>query len=69
MGSQSTRPGSAMQAARIAAGLTIPEVATALTRCTATISRYEAGVHQPPQAVFLAMARLYKCDPSDLVDY
>lgn len=68
MGSQDTHPGSAMQAARLAAGLTIPEVATALTRCTATVTRYESGQHTPPQAVFLAMARLYGCSPADLVD-
>lgn len=57
-----------MQRARLAAGLTVPEVATALTRCTATVLRYEAGKHTPPQAVMLAMARLYGCPVTELVD-
>jgi transcriptional regulator with XRE-family HTH domain len=56
-----------MERVRVAAGLSVPEVATALTRCTATVLRYEAGKHTPPQAVLLAMARLYGCDPAALV--
>jgi DNA-binding transcriptional regulator YiaG len=68
MGTQDTHPGSALQAARIAAGLTIPEVAAHFHRCTATVMRWERGQTTPPRDVFVALANLYRCQPADLVD-
>ena len=55
-----------MRAARIAAGMSETEAAAAITRCTATLDRYERGRHAPPAAVLAKLAQLYDVTPADL---
>lgn len=66
MGRPRSNPDSPMRAARIAAGLSEAEAAAAITRCAATIARYETGKHTPPQAVLIELARLYNVAPAQL---
>ena len=68
MGSQDTHQGSALQRARLAAGLTTTEVAAKLTRCPQTVTRYERAQTTPPRDVFLALARMYGVEPAALVE-
>lgn len=67
MGSQDTHPGSVMQRARIAAGLTIPDVAAKVCRCTTTVTRWERGITTPPRDVFVALANIYGVPAAELV--
>ena len=57
---------SALERARINAGLSLTEVADNLSRCTATIRRYETGQTKPPTHCLLAMAKLYDCTVDEL---
>lgn len=68
MGSQDHPAASPMERARIRAGYTIPEVAAKLTRCTATVRRWELGQRMPSQDVMLALAGLYGVPAAELVD-
>lgn len=61
-------PASAMERRRIEAGVTVAEAAIRTGRCTTTIARYEAGRTTPPQHVLLALASLYGCSVTELVE-
>jgi transcriptional regulator with XRE-family HTH domain len=56
-----------METARLAAGYTVPEVAAAMHRNPATITRWENGQHSPSRDCLIALARLYGTDVSALV--
>lgn len=68
MGSQDTHAGSGLQRARIAARMTLAQVAAAVTRDSATVRRWEAGRTMPRQSTMLALAALYGCPVEELVD-
>lgn len=59
--------GSGLERARLAAGLSLPEVATALTRHPASVRAWERGTTTPPQAAMVALANLYAVPVSALV--
>lgn len=67
MGSQDSPGASAMERARIAAGLTQVDVAARVHRTPQTVNRWERGSHTPPLAVFLFLANLYGVGPAELV--
>jgi transcriptional regulator with XRE-family HTH domain len=59
---------SSLERARLAAGLTLADVAAAVTRDVQSVRRWESGRTQPPQAVLLRLARLYAVPVAELVD-
>lgn len=61
-------PPGRMEAARLAAGLTIPEVASRLCRSAITVRRWETGVTTPTQLVLIELSRLYAVTPAELID-
>lgn len=68
MGSQDHPGASSMERARMAAGFTVADVASRLTRCTATVRRYELGHHTPSRDVLLRLADMYGVTPAELVE-
>ncbi|MBD8869295.1 helix-turn-helix domain-containing protein [Nocardioides donggukensis] len=67
MGTQGGHPGSAMQRARLEAGYSLAEAATAVTRDPQSVRRWERNQAQAPQAALQRLARLYGVQPSQLV--
>lgn len=67
MGSQDSPGASAMERARIAAGLTLTEVAARVHRIPQTVERWERGSHSPSRDVFVFLATLYGVEPAELV--
>ncbi|WP_346763526.1 helix-turn-helix domain-containing protein [Nocardioides sp.] len=59
---------SGLERCRLAAGLTLADVATELARDPRSIRRYELGQTMPPKPIMLRLARLYQCPVEALVD-
>lgn len=59
---------SALERAREAAGLTVAEVASRLSRNTATIRRWEMRQHMPSRACLITLSALYGVPVPELVD-
>lgn len=53
----------ALQAARLAAGLTQDDAGAAIGRTGAIVCRYESGAVDPPTSITAALASLYGVDP------
>jgi transcriptional regulator with XRE-family HTH domain len=68
VGSQDLPGASRMERARIAAGLTVADVAAAMHRNPATITRWERGQHTPSRDCLIALARMYGTTPAALVE-
>jgi len=67
LGSQDHPGTGAMERARVAAGYTVPDVAAAMHRNPATITRWERGQHAPSRDCLIALARLYGVGAAELV--
>lgn len=68
MGSQDSPGASAMERARIAAGLTLTDVAARVHRIPQTVERWERGAHTPSKDMLVSLATLYGVGPAELID-
>lgn len=57
----------ALQAARLAAGLTQDDAGAAIGRTGAIVCRYESGAVDPPTSITVRLAELYDVDISTLI--
>jgi transcriptional regulator with XRE-family HTH domain len=63
---QTTTPGQRIKAARLAAGLTVGELAQRMSVTSPRISNLESGAKAPGLEVLLKIAEAIPCDPNQL---
>lgn len=55
-----------LREAREAAGLSRPAIAAAVSRCEASVARWEKGEHRPPEGVLVQIAHVLGVSLSQL---